>query len=296
MPTFFNEDGCRAFGELDLFDDDVVMVSIVKAGTTWVNKIIHSLLRLDEQGQPVELGGGADLGASGQIYPDWLPMEVPQDPDWAGVGPGGMFGKLCFSDLASQPRPRLFSTHLCGELLPKSLASRGRLVYVLRNPKDCLNSLHYFRGESKDGWLGNEFGPGSFERYMTGVNAYGSFFDHVAAMQKCVDSIGPDRAIVVYYEDLKTDLGGGIEKLAAFLGLPLPPQKLEAVKRLTTFEAMSGGSAGKGISQMLCRKGVCGDWVNAPLSAEHWARLEEVFEERLGPCQIAQPLRPWMVG
>ena len=35
---------------------------------------------------------------------------------------------------------------------------KGRLVIVLRNLKDVLTSLHFFRGEAKDGWHGNEHG------------------------------------------------------------------------------------------------------------------------------------------
>lgn len=117
------------------------------------------------------------------------------------------------------------------EFLPEQLKQKGRFVYVTRNPKaaphtltstqpgtcgtsrvlsvitgqDCLNSLHYFRGEAKDGWSGNEHGPGSMPRFLNGgeppgklaaglgtvpctlhssdprwlsVNAYGGFFKH----------------------------------------------------------------------------------------------------------------------
>eukprot|EP00405_Crypthecodinium_cohnii_P010897 CAMPEP_0206434564 /NCGR_PEP_ID=MMETSP0324_2-20121206/9248_1 /ASSEMBLY_ACC=CAM_ASM_000836 /TAXON_ID=2866 /ORGANISM="Crypthecodinium cohnii, Strain Seligo" /LENGTH=317 /DNA_ID=CAMNT_0053901133 /DNA_START=40 /DNA_END=993 /DNA_ORIENTATION=+ len=294
VPGWFSEEGCQAFIDMDLRDDDVVMVSYVKAGTTWVNKIIHSLLRLDENGKPQEgLKGRVDLGATGQIYPDWLTVDKPDDPDWPGVGPGGLTGKVCFKDLLDQPQPRLFSTHCADNLLPKALAKNGRLVYVLRNPKDCLNSLHYFRGEAKDGWLGNEHGPGSLERFVTGVNAYGSIFDHVARMQQFMDTNCPDRSMVVYYEDLVTDLRAGIQKLAKFLNVPLSDAKLEAIYSMTTFSAMSAGTVGK-ISQILCRKGVAGDWVNAPLSDEHWARVEKTFEETIGSLPIAQPLRKYM--
>ena len=41
-----------------------------------------------------------------------------------------------------------------------------RLIVCLRNPKDVLTSLHFFRGEAKDGWLGNEHGPGSLARFI----------------------------------------------------------------------------------------------------------------------------------
>mmetsp|Transcript_21990 Transcript_21990/g.62475 ORF Transcript_21990/g.62475 Transcript_21990/m.62475 type:complete len:312 (+) Transcript_21990:71-1006(+) len=295
MPSFFNPEGMKLFEEMELEADDVLMVSFVKAGTTWVNKIIHCLLRMDDEGR-IQETKGTDLGASGQIYPEWLPAKKPDDPEWTGIGPGGHFGKVDFPELLAQPRPRLFSTHLPGPLLPKSIERQGRLVYVLRNPKDCLNSLHYFRGEAKDGWLGNEHGPGSLARYLGGVNAYGSFFDHVSSTNDVIETKLQGRALVVYYEDLKEDLAGGIKRIAEFLAMPLSEQKLQAIHAATTFEAMSGGSAGKTVSAMLCRKGICGDWASAPLTAEHWAEVDRTFEDKIGHLKIAEPLRRWMTA
>jgi len=292
MPSFFNEEGCKLFGDLELEADDVVLVSFPKAGTTWVNKIIHCLLRMDESGVLPAING--DLGASGQVYPDWLPAQKPADPSWPGIGPGGLFGKVDFADLCAQPRPRLFTTHLPAELLPRSLARTGRLVYVLRNPKDCLNSLHFFRGEAKDGWLGNEHGPGSLERFLTGVNAYGSFFDHVLSLSGFIEGLAADRVLVIYYEDLRSDHSAGVQQLDDFLKVPLPEAKLQAVCAATSFKAMSSGSAGKEVSAMLCRKGICGDWQGAPLSREQWARMDRAFEAHLGSCPLAQPMQRWL--
>ena len=56
--------------------DSPRQVSFPKAGTTWVNKILYLLLRTDTEGVLPELDG-PDIGANGQIYPDWLP--VPPD-------------------------------------------------------------------------------------------------------------------------------------------------------------------------------------------------------------------------
>lgn len=292
MPSFWNEEGAKLFTELEMEDSDVLMVSNVKAGTTWVNKIIHCLLRMDEKGEMQELPN--DYGKSGQVYPEWLPGKKPDDPEWPGVGPGGMVGKIDFADLANMPRPRLFSTH-CGaqELLPSSLMQRGRLVYVLRNPKDVLNSLHYFRGEAKDGWLGNEHGPGSLPRFLSGVNAYGSIFDHILNMEALIEGPLAERSKVVYYEDLKADVVSGIKGLASFLGVPLAEAKLQKIVETTSFESMSSGSIGK-MAGILCRKGITQDWKNAPLTKEDWSRFDDVFEEKLGLCALAHPSRPWV--
>merc|ERR1711933_199238 len=117
---------------------------------------------------------------------------------------------------------------------------------------------------AKDGWTGNDHGPGSLERYLTGVNAYGSFFDHVGDMSAFIKGPCAGRAIVVYYEELKTNFVDVVHRLADFLAVPLPDAKLQSLCKMTAFESMQSGSSGKGVAAVLCRKGVCGDWENAP--------------------------------
>ena len=168
-------------------------------GTAWLatgeplppRLLLHAV---DDDGNPVP--GLPPLGAKGQVYPEALPL-APPAPLAEGDAPlppmeamrRGIFGDYGFSDLVAQPSPRLFSTHLYGDMLPAALldpteAGRGRLVLVLRNLKDVLASLHFFRGEAKDGWLGNEHGPGSLARFLHDdcPNAYGSAFQVVKAM------------------------------------------------------------------------------------------------------------------
>merc|ERR1712159_744247 len=175
----------------------------------------------------------------------------------------------------------------------QELKQRGRLVYVLRNPKDCLNSLHYFRGEAKDGWTGNEHGPGSLARFLTGVNAYGSIFDHVATMEDFINAHLGERAIVLYYERLKEDITAEIERVAKFLKLEMTPAKLEFVRSEVDIKTMASKKSSFG--SMLIRKGVTKDWENADVSPEKWAEFDEVFEKTIGQRMIAQPFRPYML-
>jgi len=169
-------------------------------------------------------------------------------------------------------------------------------VYVLRNPKDCMNSLHFFQGEPKDGWKGNEYGLGTLERFLSGANAYGSFFHHVLSMSEFIDTSCADRACVVYYEDFESDIKSNVRKLAEFLNVDMSEEKLKAICQVTSFDAMKNGSAGDMVSKSLCRKGVCRDWVNAPLTEEDWLRFDEIFQDRLGTCPLAHPLRAWMTS
>lgn len=173
VPFFFQESTAEAFNAMTTRPDDVFMSSLTKGGTTWVHKILHSLLHgYDEAGNKLPPVG---IGATSQVYPDAItlrrggacdPLTAPQADEMRRK----FFGEWGFEDdMLGQPSPRLISTHMYGAALPAALTAadgQGRLVIVLRNLKDTLCSLHFFRGEPKDGWTGNEHGPGSLARFL----------------------------------------------------------------------------------------------------------------------------------
>jgi hypothetical protein len=303
IPGWFQEESADALRSLKMRDDDVVCASLPKSGTTWVQKILYLMLHgLDDDGKPT---GQPSLHAKGQVYPDALPLKAPEGPPPA-EGPEAfrrkMFGDAGFEDLEAQPAPRLFSTHLARGFLPAELEAaeggRGRLVVVVRNLKDVLSSLHYFRGEAKDGWLGNEHGPGSLARFVAPEcpNAFGSSFGWVSAMDALVGELLPSgRALVLYYEDLSRSLPAQLERLAGFLGVRLSDAKRDALAEAVGFGAMKAAGGARG---MLLRKGGVGDW-RTHLDEEAWGRVDAAFEARLGATELAEPLRAhqaWRVG
>ena len=299
VPFFFQAPTAEAFAALDVRPDDVVMSSLVKGGTTWCHKIIFLLLHgVDDEGKLVAPTQGT-VGSRGQVYPEACILRRGAPPDPANTpemdaGRRQFFGEWTFEDdLCAQPEPRLFSTHLPAEHLPARLTAadgHGRLVVVMRNLKDVLASLHFFRGEPKDGWLGNEHGPGSLARFLAPdcPNAFGSAFDFVRGHDALVKRLGP-RAHVVYYEELQRDLPGEIRRLAAFFGASLPPAKLAAIVERVTFGAMKAS----GDMSIVMRKGGVGDWRNH-LSADKWREFDAAFEAALGGVALAQPMREHM--
>jgi len=318
VPFFFHEESAAAFKAMDVAADDVILCSLVKGGTTWVHKLLHLLLRgIGDDGLPVP--DLPPLNAKGQVYPEALPL-TPLAPLAAGEELPQMekvrrlfFGDYCFADLLAQPAPRLFSTHLSGEAwLPTALFSaagegevggdgggRGRVILVLRNLKDVLCSLHFFRGEAKDGWAGNEHGPGSLARFLhaDSPNAYGSVFDTVRVMDATAQRLyGAGRVCVVYFEALKQRLPSEVARVAAFLGLgELSAPKHAAVVAALGFQAMKDemkDSPDSSLAQSaaLLRKGEIGDWVNH-MGEAAWARFDEAFDGALGGVALAEPLR-----
>lgn len=283
VPFFFQEASAEAFGALEMKADDVVLSSPVKAGTSWLHKILILMLHgLDDEGKPLEPGHEAIQGLlKTQIYPDALPMERPAEPRFMNEK------CLSFPMLTQMPSPRLFTTHFFGDYLPKQLmdpAGTGRLVVCLRNPKDVLTSLHFFRGEAKDGWFGNEHGPGSLARFCSpnSPNAYGPFFHWMAEAERTTASlIATGRCLVLYYEELQDDLPAQLERLAAFLGLPLSAAKRDALADAVSLKSMSGS--------ITVRKGEVGDWKNH-ITDEAWKLVDDTIAETIAEAKIYAPI------
>eukprot|EP00985_Skeletonema_marinoi_P023136 scaffold15149_cov194-Skeletonema_marinoi.AAC.3 len=333
MPMWFRDDTVQLYRDLDLRDDDIILSSGVKMGTTWVTKILNSLLYdFDDDGKTTSAYMDDSFpNRLGQTYPDALfPSREVEKHEMATKDEEFVkrmkmlktnFGDFVFDDLLNQPSPRLFSSHLSGKnLLPKKLFDGwkdgddcaingdvsngdkagpmnkgiGRLIVVVRNLKDTLVSLHHFRGVPKDGWLGNEHGPGSYARAIdieNCPNAFGSSFLWVKRSGEVVDAVGPERALVLQYEDLKLDFDTQLQRINDFLGLSkLTDAKAKAVAAECAAKSMKEKTGGR--FKMIIRKGMVGDWQNY-LDDERWEEFDRVFDKVLGGVDIAEPLRQY---
>jgi len=288
--------------------------------TTWVTKILNSLLHdFDEDGNISEGYMDEKLpNRMGQTYPEAMPPTREIERQEMEEGKGEMrektkkaFGNFTMDELISQPSPRLFSSHLFGEkLLPKKLFDvsgdekgkrlvvdsdnirngRGRLIVVVRNLKDTLVSLHHFRGVPKDGWYGNEHGPGSFQRWVdleNCGNSFGNAFDWVKMSADAIDAVGPERSLVIYYESLKLNFDAQLQRINDFLGLPkLSDAKARAVCKACSADSMKT----RGRFKQMIRKGVIGDHSNY-LDDGRWKEVDRTFNRALSGVEMAEPLR-----
>lgn len=331
MPMWFRDDTFQLYRNLDLRDDDIILSSGVKMGTTWVTKILNSLLHdFDDDGKntPAYMDDSFP-NRLGQTYPEALfPSREVEKHEMATKDEDFIkrmkmlksnFGDFVFDDLLNQPSPRLFSSHLSGKnMLPKRLfdgwkegdessfngvvsngdkahalsKGKGRLILVIRNLKDTLVSLHHFRGVPKDGWYGNEHGPGSFARAIdldNCPNAFGNSFLWIKRSAEAVDAIGPERALVLRYEELKLDFDSQLERINNFLGLPkLTEARARAIAAECAANSMKEKSGGR--FKMTIRKGIVGDWKNY-LDDEKWEEFDRIFDKVLGGLDIAEPFR-----
>uniref|UniRef100_A0A3P9DCW1 Sulfotransferase n=1 Tax=Maylandia zebra TaxID=106582 RepID=A0A3P9DCW1_9CICH len=106
----------------EIRDSDVFLVSYPKSGTIWAQQIITSIYELD--------GHVNEYLTNLQKMP-WLEYT------------GGEYTR--------RPSPRLFTSHLPQVLMPPGLMDKkGKIVYLMRNPKDNMVSYYHFSNSLAD--------------------------------------------------------------------------------------------------------------------------------------------------
>ncbi|KAF5907164.1 sulfotransferase family cytosolic 2B member 1-like, partial [Clarias magur] len=204
-----SHDSLKDFESFQLQDDDVIIVTYPKSGTTWMQEILPSLLN---GGDPTPV----------LTIPNWLRVPWLEEVYIAEV-------------IDRLSAPRAFTSHMPYNLMPSSLfSSKAKVIYLRRNPKDVAVSNYYF----------NQMGsflpdPGTFEEFtdnfLTGNVIFGKWTDHVKGWRKA--DLG-DRILYVTYEEMFQDVCGVIERLLHFLGRQLSEDALKRVIEQCTFKSM----------------------------------------------------------
>jgi hypothetical protein len=186
----------RAFGlhrpgrHLDVFPDDVFLVSYPKSGNTWTRFLVANLLFPERQ---------VDFTNINDLTPD---------PE-----------ALSKRRLAQVQRPRIIKSHQYFD--PRY----PRVIYIVRDPRDVVLSEYYFgikRQVINENCPIEEYVP----RFVRGGNdhTYGSWGENVASWLY-VRRNSP-RFLLVRYEALLSDGMREMARIAEFLGIPPDPQHL----------------------------------------------------------------------
>jgi len=279
-------------------DDDIVIATAYKSGTTWMQQIIAQLIYAGEPPASV-----AELSP-------WVDLRVPPRPKKQAMVEG-------------MTERRFLKTHLPADAL--QYHKNTKYIYVARDGRDAFMSLmnHYKFGnetwyeslngegligdpfprwaeacEGKEGddavraifdkWLNTPWGTHPWEQdgwpfWSLFYNAR-SWWDHG---KKC-----PDNVLFVHFSDLKKDLKREMLRVAAFLEVTVDAESRSFAKQVhaCTFEAMKGdaekvaplgGALWEGGSETFINKGTNGRWRGVLTDAQVEA-YERAAEERLG--------------
>jgi hypothetical protein len=193
---------------------DVFVVTQMKCGTTWMQHVVYQVLT---RGQ----GGLAERGQALYAVSPWLE--------------GLRSVSMSDAPLVGTERPsRIIKTHFPADVCP--FDERARYVYVVRHPVSCFASCADFVAAN----LG-VFAPGLEEirGWFCGEETmwWGSWPRHVEGWWR--RSQESDNVLFVGFEEMKSDLGGVVRRVAAHLGVSeLTSEELDAVVHQCGFEYM----------------------------------------------------------
>ncbi len=184
--------------------DDVVIATYPKAGTTWMQQIVHGL----------RTGGDMDFEEISAVVP-WIELAHDMGIDL---------------EAPQKAAPRAFKTHWNGTRMPRD----GRYVVVIRDPRDTMVSFHRFM----EGWF---LEPGAvsaddFAAYLIARDhPGGSYWQHLKSWW---ERRRDGNVLMLAYEDLLADLPRVVHRVARFIGCDADADAIAVATRQARFDFM----------------------------------------------------------
>jgi hydroxyjasmonate sulfotransferase len=244
---------------------DIIICTYPKCGTTWTEQCVLLLLNggnetlLDPSHKNIYQPGSQTIG---KLWPE---AQIEQNPD-TQLTAGLEFAPISWEQFDAVPEPRVIKSHATRQLL---LGCNGqglaqipegvKVLVVTRNPLDaCVSSYYHAFNPFKSGWPFAAWAA----LWLAGFPLWGSYFHWVRDWFQDVKAY-PEKAIWLQYEDMQKDPAAEVEKIAQFLGIPVTPDVVANVVRLSSFDSMKAQAAAKGGDHSNhLRQGKSGDWKN----------------------------------
>lgn len=257
-------------------DDDIVISTYAKSGTTWVQQIVGQLIFNGKEGVEVA-----------EISP-WVDLRVPPK-------------EIKLAALEEQTHRRFMKTHLPVDALVFS--EKAKYIYIGRDGRDVLwsfynhhataNKTFYEVLNETPGLIGPALqppNPSIIEYYHDWLNKDGypiwSFWENIRswwAIRKLPN------VLMVHFENLKNDMPTEIRRIAEFINTPIDESKWASILKQCSFEYMkenaaksapAGGVFWEGGAQSFINKGTNGRWRDV-LSTEDASKYESKAGEEL---------------
>ncbi len=257
-------------------DDDIIIATYAKSGTTWLQQIVSQLI----------FDGQEDMEVA-EMSP-WLDLRVPPR-------------EVKMPAVESQQHRRFIKTHLPVDALVFS--PKAKYIYIGRDGRDVVWSVYNHHANANDLWYHalndtpGRVGPPIEKPVESIVQYYNEwldkdgypfwpFWENIRSWWAIRDL---PNVYLIHFQKLKEDMPGEIKKLAAFLGIPINPEKWEALLEHCSFDYMKknsvksvplGGAFWDGGSDTFIHKGTNGRWKDL-LTKEDSDKYEKLAAENL---------------
>lgn len=258
-------------------DDDIVIGTYGKSGTTWTQQIIAQLIF-----------AGADDVEVAEMSP-WLDLRVPP-------------AEVKLPALEAQTHRRFIKTHLPVDALVWS--PRAKYIYIGRDGRDVVWSLHNHFLNANDQLYAllndtpDRVGPPCprppadvrqyFLEWLEGDgHPLWPFWENIRSWWE-IRAL--PNLLMLHYAELKADLPGQIRRIAAFLDIPVDEARFPRILHHCSFDYMKahgaksvplGGALWDGGAGTFVHRGVNGRWRDVLTPADNH-RYESLAREKLG--------------
>jgi len=260
-------------------DDDIIIGTYAKAGTTWVQQIVAQFVFNGEtEGMPI-----------GEISP-WLDLRLPPL-------------EVKLPDIVAQKHRRFIKTHLPVDALVFS--PNAKYIYIARDGRDVAWSFynhHYYMNDIfYDGLKELPYLGPMWERprtdnlrdyYLDWFNNEGfplwPFWENIRSWWEIRDL---PNVHLIHYQNLKDDMEGHMREIAEYLGFEIDESKWDLMVEHCSFDYMKenatlstplGGIVFDGGAKVFVNKGVNGRWYDTLTDDDNAAYKARALEE-LGP-------------
>lgn len=269
-----------------LREDDIVVATYPKCGTTWMQNIVMCLLAGGDASKvrdPMKRSKWPELVCSKGLISveEWMGWQQPAD------------------EQVITPTRRVIKTHapthLCpwaGSGAPEGIPKGGKVIVVTRNPKDTAVSLFHHSRDVPSFDYSGEWPHFLLQLFLPGKVEFGDFWSWHSGWHRAQQA-APQEILWIPYEEMKKDLPTHVARIAEFCNIQATAEVLAATVAASSFEAMKRDAEEEDAKKIAMgketdvkknhiRAGVAGGWrkqfseeENAKFDLHHVARSQQ---------------------
>jgi aryl sulfotransferase len=266
-----------AWNDFQFRDDDIVIGTYAKSGTTWTQQIVGQLV----------FNGADDVNVA-ELSP-WLDLRVPPK-------------EVKLPTVEAQTHRRFLKTHLPVDALVFS--PKAKYIYIGRDGRDVIwsmynhhsngNEAYYAALNDTPGRVGPPLDPppaSVVQYYHDWLDGDGypfwSFWENIRSWWEIRHL---PNVMLLHFADLKADMPGQIRRIAEFLEIEIDEERwplilehcsFDYMKRNAALAAPLGGALWEGGGSTFIHKGTNGRWRDV-LSDEESRKYDDLARLKLG--------------